>query len=345
MITKEQAKAPYYALMHYICTHDYIESDILNYWGITDEIVHRLMRCKIRIARFVSRYNVMPISLGGDCMPRYILTKWGLLPTNYHKPKDRKGSLPFDLGIINFKSLIKVLSNNFDGYEADSICINSFNGEHYFSNSVLGIKFVNDIAHDMHNSRSSIDKFNTDKLLTRIERFRNYSSRFPVLYLCNILDKPERGELDKLKELLNVNSRSSGKRCHSIYIISPYDLNTDLPYLKYSLPDSYSFWQAEHYLTPVGFKFEYDLIKNILKHLALYHSRLPSSEVLPHISIFKSSISPELFTYIACFYYHAGDISKTRLWLQRGFDASSGKISNLWMSIAKHVYGKKDSLQ
>ncbi len=55
------------------------------------------------------------ISLGGDCLPRNVLAKWGMkLPRLFGE-----NSMPFDLAVHPFESTIEILNNDFSDYLAD----------------------------------------------------------------------------------------------------------------------------------------------------------------------------------------------------------------------------------
>lgn len=68
-----------------------------------------------------SKYTYSYISLGYDCLPRTLLTKWGIMP-----PK-KKGTLtcPFDLSVHPLSAVIRLIESNFSDYlSPENFCLN-----------------------------------------------------------------------------------------------------------------------------------------------------------------------------------------------------------------------------
>ena len=115
---------------------------------------------KEEISISAKEYNL--ISLGCCCMPRYVLTKYGLKKTK----EQGELSYPFDLAGTPTSSVIKLLKNNFDDYFDNLVYDRSLG---YWMNTKYNLAF----NHDQDCSESEKSKF--------VERFEKRINNLKLL--------------------------------------------------------------------------------------------------------------------------------------------------------------------
>lgn len=141
------------------------------------------------------KYEV--ISLGGNCLPRTILTRGGI------KPSKAEGELscPFDLVFHNLSRIIHYLENNFSDYFDDIYFDIKKKNFLDFRKKGLWKKYDGTIFfHDRDCKYNDREKLET-RIRNRITNFRNIlKSEIPILFVLNIQNYPE--EIDNLYKIL-----------------------------------------------------------------------------------------------------------------------------------------------
>lgn len=230
----------------------------------------------------LGKYNYKIISLGGDCLPRTILTKWGI------KPSKAQGELscPFDLSVHSYSSICQLLKTDFQDYlNLDDLQVISRPKVHYGIPMPKNTKYNCIFNHERgefwvkDNFQNLINRYQQ-----RISNFNNYINSNPVLFVFH----DEKGIFTKdlsailhqkyseaTYKLLVINT--SGKQYEEDY--SDYD---NLFILNLSLPTSDYRWSLPKYYTlATGIEFE-DQIQSFIKELIIKH--FPTNSKAPQIN-------------------------------------------------------------
>lgn len=99
----------------------------------------RFLDEKRRLFEESQRYDYRIISLGTQCLPATLATRWGLKATKAMGEE----RLPFDLAISPYEAVLELFETEFASYRADSIRTNA-HGVQYYTDNEKGILYNHD---------------------------------------------------------------------------------------------------------------------------------------------------------------------------------------------------------
>lgn len=142
---------------HFQLLQNYISKDSILY----DQIyyAHKISQYRRENREELEKLDYLIISLGVNCLPRTVLTRWGLKPTK----SLGEASMPFDLAVHSKNSVNHLIQNNFFDY-FESIKFDT--DKNIWINDKLGVRWNHD---------KDITKEGKDKLITRYKtRIQNF---------------------------------------------------------------------------------------------------------------------------------------------------------------------------
>lgn len=193
----------------------------------------------------MKKSDIKIIPLGQNCMPRTILTRWGI------KPKKILGELtyPFDLAVFETREITHSLKTNFNEF---------FYNLNYREEKQLWVKEHDciEFVHDKQFKKNDKEKL-IKKYLERIENFeKTVSSSNPVLFV-QIL-----GDCSDIENLFNELKRIRDDKPFEFCVVDTQNITTPVSgvnILKLSYPDELyknNWWRKEFYNSAKGRKFE-----------------------------------------------------------------------------------------
>lgn len=203
------------------------------------------------------RFNIIP--LGQNCMPRVILTRYGI------KPHKFQGELtyPFDLAVFGIPEITKTLKTDFNEF---------FDNLEYKNNCWIKAPNCIEFCHDKRFKENDKQKL-IDLYSKRIENFRNaINDETPILFV-QIL-----GDYEEIEQQYNELKRIIGDKPFKFIIIDTENIvpeinlenvfikNIPLPNKEYKL----NWWRKEYYTSKDGRLFEKQIAefcKEILNYL------------------------------------------------------------------------------
>lgn len=213
--------------------------------------------------------RVRHLSLGEDCLPRTLLTRWGLKPPS----KLGEKSHPFDLAIHPLETVLKLLEDDFSGYldpesiifdEKLNICtiptlgihFNHEKGREYSENNFT--KLIDTYKRRIDNFRLAVRDPSPIIFVTHIRRPDEI--HLPILSkICSELRRIRNGNYFELKIIntwahLQKNSKST----------EPTLLPPEVDSFDISYPFSNYVWYNElHASSELGYLFERQLISSL----------------------------------------------------------------------------------
>ncbi len=196
--------------------------------------------------------NYKVVSLGYNCLPRTVLTRWGV------KPDKEKGepTMPFDLATYETFEITKQIKEDFKSF-FENIVFNKanvlFNKKQYWMKAPDCIEFV----HEKNLTEKDKDKL-VEVYSKRIENFRNcINSEFPILFVQLL------GDCDDTKNLYETIKNIRGDKKFEFAVIDPFNItkeeNTNLHILKNPYPNKMYqelWWSERLYGSKSGQLFE-----------------------------------------------------------------------------------------
>lgn len=218
------------------------------------------------------------ISLGGDCMIKQFLTEMGYLK----RKSDGAKTFPFDLAIHPYKSVVELLTNNFNNYIATEHI--DMNEEHQIYNKLFDVIFLHespkwsdvDFDYCWSKQQSKVMNFSDNeyyqlkkRYMDRIENFKECLSedgKFLFIYHTKTNDHPQelydalRFNVKKHEDftfiMINTSSRPE---------ITEYDRkNGEYPYYYYNIPLKEGIWNSN--------TENVEIVKNKLKIILKSHN-------------------------------------------------------------------------
>ena len=192
------------------------------------------------------------ISLGSNCLPRRLLTTYGI------KPSKEEGELtcPFDLCVTPIKAVIEILKNNFSDFFDDI----EFSTEKGFW---VNKKYKIDFNHDKDNKEIFHERFkdriNNFKILVK-------NNKYTFFIYCAL----EKTTQQKIKQLNDAIKKYRNVKNYKIIVIDVWNSNLhnqeNIEIIAY--PNPYTnfhegWWTQRGRLTEKGQKFENYIINNI----------------------------------------------------------------------------------
>ncbi len=197
-----------------------------------------------------NKYQI--ISLGHNCLPRTVLTRWGLKPRKTEGEK----TLPFDLATFetfeitkNIKEDFKDFFNNLEYKQSKTL----FKNKSYWIKAPDCIEFVHDKNINQNDKSKLIDLYKN-----RILNFKKaLDKNTPILFVQLV------GDCDDTENLYNaLNDKRRGKP-FKVLIIDPLGIcgtkNKEIHILKIKYPNKYYqkyWWTKPFYLSKAGKEFE-----------------------------------------------------------------------------------------
>lgn len=202
------------------------------------------------------------VSLGYNCFPRTMLTKWGL-----KKSKSMgEPSYPFDLAVHPTKDLAKLLNNNFDGF-LDNFVFHPSDG-FWLKDGAKGF-WINEKYNFLYVHDEDCDENNKEKLVERLaNRKKNWDKMIKdkkdtyfFLWLDTISMKIDKDQTTKaLKDMAKVIFKLRGNLPTKLIVWSMENIKTDIDnvYVIYApFPWKGYVWYEEDRTTVKGTKFEH----------------------------------------------------------------------------------------
>lgn len=220
-----------------------------------------------------TKYNYKIISLGSDCLPRTITTRWGLkFPKIMGEPTH-----PFDLSVHPYEAVCKLIKNNFQDY------LNPEFLNHNNQGTPINKKYQVCFNHEKDNSFS---EKNFARLINTYERrIKNFYSdidSYPILFLYKNLYSRNIFPLELAKILQNKFSDVYHKLlCITSVRYSDSDNsellnNLIIKHINYPY-DEYIWHETKHYALEEGKNFELNII-NTIKQVIIDYFPLKNSD-------------------------------------------------------------------
>ncbi|MEO0684177.1 MAG: DUF1796 family putative cysteine peptidase, partial [Cyanobacteria bacterium J06649_11] len=205
---------------------------------------------------FLAQHSVKVVSLGEDCLPRVISTRWGLKAIRAHGEL----SCPFDLSVHSYRTICELIENDFSGYLSPQNLETQSNSKVHF-----GIPFVRNKKDDCifnhergaYWSQNNFQAF-VKRYEKRIENFYQYIDNESVLFVLHDRKGLYDGRLFSILEtrfnaadfkLLVLNT--SGKTL-SFQTVRDREIIVDLPFPT----ESYQWSLERFYTSEAGIAFE-----------------------------------------------------------------------------------------
>ncbi|MEM9275076.1 MAG: DUF1796 family putative cysteine peptidase [Cyanobacteria bacterium P01_F01_bin.143] len=219
----------------------------------------------------LSNYDCKIVSLGSNCISRTITTRWGL------KLPKKMGELthPFDLAIHPYRSVCRIIDNDFQDYLNPLLLEQNRNGIPRHNKYRILFNHERDRAFSQNNFSQLIKTYKA-----RIKNFYHDLEKNSILFLY--FNKP--GENVFPRELANIVQNRFKDIDHKLLYINTTELNFDLH--KSQLPENliaqyipfpsedYTWSQTKHYATEPGKNFEMNIIKIIKQVIVEYFPKL-----------------------------------------------------------------------
>jgi tetratricopeptide (TPR) repeat protein len=222
----------------------------------------------------LGKYNYKLISLGFDCLPRTVATRWGIKPSRLQGEK----SCPFDLAFHSFSNICNLLKNNFQDY-LDSQYLKTIPCDLYpekliVFNTKYFCRFNHEYSDNWHENNFS--KFR-ERYQQRIDNFYNYLHSNPILFILNL---PCDRTAFIPTELIDIISQKFPDLYFKILVLN-ISLNNSANHLENEdtrivsehilLPSSDYHWSLPKcYTSEAGIKFEREIANLIKKTVIEY---------------------------------------------------------------------------
>lgn len=215
----------------------------------------------------IKNINYKIVSLGHNCFPRTVLTRWGL------KPDKSQGelSLPFDLATFETFEITKNIKDNFKNFfeniefkPSKSI----FDRKQYWIKAPDCIEFVHEKNLTKNDKTKLIDTYKK-----RIENFNTYmKDPTPILFVQLL------GDCQDIENLYNLLEGIRGRNPFEFVVIDPYNLTSTekdhLHILKIPYPNSkyQSFWWSKaFYTSKEGNAFEKAIVDFCIEKIKFFN--------------------------------------------------------------------------
>lgn len=202
------------------------------------------------------------ISLGCNCIPRTVLTRWGL------KPSKKQGELtmPFDLATFETFEITNLIQNNFDTLFDNIVFKKKSNilDKSYWLKAPDCIEFVHEKNLGKNDKAKLIEIYKK-----RVENFNNTINQdVPILFVQLI------GDCDDSSRLYNELKKIRQGKPFKFVLIDPYKIsnekNSDISVLQLPYPGKYyhkHWWLKHFYNSTKGKAFEYKIADFCLENL------------------------------------------------------------------------------
>jgi tetratricopeptide (TPR) repeat protein len=222
----------------------------------------------------LGKYNYKLISLGFDCLPRTIATRWGIKPSRLQGEK----SCPFDLAFHSYSNIYHLLKNDFQDY-LDPQYLQTIPYDLYPNKSIVfNTKYFCKFNHEYGESWQKNNFLNfRERYRQRIENFYDYLHSNPILFILNLpYDRPAFIPT----ELVDIIARKFPDLYFKILVINT-NLNDGENHLQSEdsrilseyipLPSSaYQWSMSKYYTSEAGIEFEREIASCMKKAIIKY---------------------------------------------------------------------------
>lgn len=214
-------------------------------------------KSKIYYHKKMNNKKTKIIPLGQNCMPRTILTRWGVKPKKILGEK----TYPFDLAVFETREITKSLKNDFEEF---------FYNLNYRKDKQIWVKEPDciEFVHDKQFKENDKEKL-IKKYLERIENFKQaIISENPILFVQILGDCSDIGNLYNELKRIRGNKPFRFVVVDTLNIIEKEVFGIDI--LKLSYPNSEykeNWWRKEFYSSDEGIAFEKQIAEFCLKIL------------------------------------------------------------------------------
>lgn len=200
----------------------------------------------------IENLNYRIVSLGHNCFPRTVLTRWGLKPDR----SEGELSMPFDLATFETFEITKNIQNDFENFFDN---LEYREKPHFLKKEGYWIK-APDCIEFMH--EKDLKKDEKQKLIDiykkRIDNFRIcLNDPIPIVFVQLL------GDCDDTENLYDSLKKIRGDKPFSLVILDPQDSvkhsnpNISVLKLKYPSPDyKNNWWSQKYYTSKEGKLFE-----------------------------------------------------------------------------------------
>lgn len=322
------ARGNYIYLLSYLLTHHFICERHWREFGIYDDLAYDFMRLKWDCNKRISYYHINLISLGDNCLPANLLTRWGLLPTLRQAERlglPYRGRLPFDKAVHNLALACNLLNSDFADYRPEAV--ETVDGVKRFTIMREGkyACFLHDSYDEGISESANILNFH-ELLKKRAELFQKRARDRKTIFILRV-DK------EKASSINDLNALAKSKYGADLLAISPYDppAGCECAYLKYVDPrPGYRHFDVRDWFCDAGFNFEYGIINFILSYIeAKFRRGAPSPmQRLP---------LRNLYTHVAKAYADQGKPAKARDLLERALAEDESFRADIWLATYSRI--------
>lgn len=203
----------------------------------------------------LSKYQYKLVSLGNNCLPRTICTRWGL------KLPKVMGELthPFDLAIHPYETVCQLIQNDFEDYLNPSYL--KLNDSGFVVHTKYKIKFPHEKSNCIQELIKTYEK--------RINNFYADICQNPIVFVIRLRQNVA------VKKIVEIIKQKFGNTKYKLLSIdttnTPISLNlkynslsSNINFIDTSFPyKDYVWYQPKHYATRLGLKFEKKIIERI----------------------------------------------------------------------------------
>lgn len=233
-------------------------------------IFYVIIKSERNYERIIMEKKYEIVSLGQNCLPRTILTRWGI------KPSKAQGELscPFDLVKHELDRIIYYIENDFEGYFDDlyfKLCKKNF-----FDFRGRGVWIKNDgtiFFHDKDCKKDDKEKL-IQRISRRIDNFREIiKSDKPILFVMNVMNYANDPNINmKLVRLYNILKHIRGDKFFKIALFDfNYEINDSDKYYVLRLPkpiEKYdNYWNRSAFVKSVLGRFFENSICEFIKYI------------------------------------------------------------------------------
>ncbi len=213
----------------------------------------------------IVNYNYQIVSLGFNCFPRVLTTRWGL------KKRKKQGELscPFDLAVHSYENICKLIEYDFEQYLDDDYLVlfkKHQNGSHYIKNLKYECYFPHESDDCWFEEKFINFKDRYEKRINNFYKYLNNKRIVFVLYAKSNIVPDKLAKILKLKfpklyfKILVINISHKGY---------PHDMKIDESILLLHIPfpgiDDKRWNHPRFYKSQIGIDFENSIQKFIRK--------------------------------------------------------------------------------
>lgn len=319
----DQSRGNYIYLLSYLLTHHFICERHWEEFGIQDELAYDFMRLKWDCRRRLSYFDINIISLGDNCLPANILTRWGLLPTLHQAEYTRlpyRGKLPFDKAVHSIRTICQMLRSGFEKYYPDGTRIIEGIKRFTITRDGLYACFLHDPYNSSLSERENFFKFNNvleQRANLFIKKIRNKRT------LC-VLNASQL-DIVHVTDLYHICREQYDS---DLIVLSPnaYETSVAVPFFQYHDPRvGYRHFDVRDWYKDEGFDFEYKIVNFVMSYIeSRFEKKSPSPMEMYPLG--------NCYIHVAKAHAEQGNLKTARVLLERALEENQCFSANLWLS-------------